>query len=94
MAVWDVDADGAEETATLCRDRHGVVAHWSVVDVADTSAIEDGVARAADALGSLGGFVHAAGVSGADVRRLHRRRAVGRHAQRQPPGRGHDLPPC
>jgi NAD(P)-dependent dehydrogenase (short-subunit alcohol dehydrogenase family) len=65
VAVWDIDADGAEETASLCRDRHGAVVEWSVVDVADTSAVEAGVPAAARALGSLGGFVHAAGVSGA-----------------------------
>src|ERR1700680_197908 len=29
VAVWDVDAEGAEETATLCRDRHGSGAHWA-----------------------------------------------------------------
>jgi NAD(P)-dependent dehydrogenase (short-subunit alcohol dehydrogenase family) len=64
VAIWDVDGTGAEETATLCRDRHGVVTHWSVVDVADTSAVESGVPAVAAALGSLGGFVHAAGVPG------------------------------
>ena len=56
---------GAEETATLCRERYGGVAHWSVVDVADTGALAGAVASAEEALGSLGGFVHAAGVSGA-----------------------------
>jgi NAD(P)-dependent dehydrogenase (short-subunit alcohol dehydrogenase family) len=65
VAVWDVNGDGAEETASSCRDRHGVVADWAVVDVADTDAVADAVPRAAVALGSLGGFVHAAGVSGA-----------------------------
>jgi NAD(P)-dependent dehydrogenase (short-subunit alcohol dehydrogenase family) len=65
VAIWDVNAEGAEETAALCRDRHGGVADWSVVDVADTRAIEEAVPKAATALGSLGGFVHAAGVSGA-----------------------------
>jgi NAD(P)-dependent dehydrogenase (short-subunit alcohol dehydrogenase family) len=65
VAVWDIDAEGAEETASLCRDRYGTAAEWSVVDVADTSAVEAGVPATARALGSLGGFVHAAGVSGA-----------------------------
>ena len=65
VSVWDIDAAGAEETATLCRERHGVVADWSVVDVADTAAIGTAVPEAEAALGSLGGFVHAAGVSGA-----------------------------
>jgi NAD(P)-dependent dehydrogenase (short-subunit alcohol dehydrogenase family) len=65
VAIWDVDADGAEETATLCHDRFGVTADWSAVDVADSAAIAAGVPQAAAALGSLGGLVHAAGVSGA-----------------------------
>jgi NAD(P)-dependent dehydrogenase (short-subunit alcohol dehydrogenase family) len=64
VAVWDVDADGAEETAAMCRDQYGVVADWTVVDVADTSAVGAAVPDSAAALGSLGGFVHAAGVSG------------------------------
>ncbi len=65
VAVWDIDAAGAEETATLCRDRYGTVVDWSVVDVSDTSEVEASVPAAAESLGSLGGFVHAAGVSGA-----------------------------
>lgn len=65
VAVWDVNTVGAEETATLCRERYGGVAHWSVVDVADTGALAGAVASAEEVLGSLGGFVHAAGVSGA-----------------------------
>ncbi len=64
VAIWDVDAEGAEETATLCHEGHGVVADWSVVDVADTGAIESATSEAAVALGTLGGFVHAAGVPG------------------------------
>jgi NAD(P)-dependent dehydrogenase (short-subunit alcohol dehydrogenase family) len=64
VAVWDLDGDGAAATATECRDRFGVVTHWAVVDVADTPAIDVGAADAAAALGSLGGFVHAAGVAG------------------------------
>ena len=65
MAVWDLNPEGAEETATLCRQRFGVTADWSVIDVADTAAVEAGVPRAAAALGTLGGFVHAAGIGGA-----------------------------
>jgi NAD(P)-dependent dehydrogenase (short-subunit alcohol dehydrogenase family) len=65
VAVWDLNPEGAEETATLCRQRFGVTADWSVIDVADTAAVEAGVPRAAAALGTLGGFVHAAGIGGA-----------------------------
>ncbi len=64
VAVWDIDADGAQETAALCGDLHGSAAHWSAVDVADTSGLEAAVARAATELGTLGGFVHAAGIPG------------------------------
>jgi NAD(P)-dependent dehydrogenase (short-subunit alcohol dehydrogenase family) len=63
VAVWDVDGQGAEETAARCREL-GVVAHVGVVDVSDSAAVADAVPAAAG-LGSLGGFVHAAGVSGA-----------------------------
>jgi NAD(P)-dependent dehydrogenase (short-subunit alcohol dehydrogenase family) len=64
VAVWDVDAHGAEETASLCVERHGTVAAWAVVDVADTAAVAAEVPRTAQVLGTLGGFVHAAGVAG------------------------------
>jgi NAD(P)-dependent dehydrogenase (short-subunit alcohol dehydrogenase family) len=64
VAVWDIDADGAEETVARCRDL-GVPAHAAVVDVARSVTIGPAVAAAADALGSLGGFVHSAGVPGA-----------------------------
>jgi len=64
VAVWDIDGPGAEVTAQRCRAL-GVAAHAAVVDVADSSAVPGAVTVAAAALGSLGGFVHAAGVSGA-----------------------------
>jgi len=64
VAVWDIDAAGAEETAARCRDL-GVTAQAARVDVSDSAVIADAVTSVADALGSLGGFVHAAGVSGA-----------------------------
>jgi NAD(P)-dependent dehydrogenase (short-subunit alcohol dehydrogenase family) len=65
VGIWDIDAAGAEETATLCHDRYGVIADFTVIDVADSSAIAAEVPATAAALGSLGGLVHAAGVSGA-----------------------------
>lgn len=65
VAIWDRDGDAARRTAEICQDEHGVVADWTVVDVADTQAIESAVPGTEAALGSLGGFVHAAGVSGA-----------------------------
>lgn len=64
VALWDIDGPGAEETAARCRAL-GVTAHAAVVDVADSAVVPGAVAEAAATLGSLGGFVHAAGVSGA-----------------------------
>jgi len=64
VSVWDLDATGAEETADRCRAL-GVVAHAAMVDVAESPLIAAAVEESAAALGSLGGFVHAAGVSGA-----------------------------
>jgi NAD(P)-dependent dehydrogenase (short-subunit alcohol dehydrogenase family) len=64
VSIWDVDADRAEETASLCRGL-GAVAHWSVVDVADTAALEKAIGATVSELGVLGGFVHCAGVAGA-----------------------------
>lgn len=63
VSIWDLDAGHAEQTASLCRDL-GVVAQWSVVDVADTAALEEAIAQTVSELGSLGGFVHCAGVAG------------------------------
>jgi NAD(P)-dependent dehydrogenase (short-subunit alcohol dehydrogenase family) len=64
VALWDVDAVGCRETAALCAEL-GVATHAATVDVADSPALGPALAEAAGALGSIGGFVHAAGVSGA-----------------------------
>ncbi len=65
VAIWDRDGDAAEAAAAECTGRYGTPAHWYRVDVADADAVASGVPLAASALGSLGGFVHAAGVAGA-----------------------------
>jgi NAD(P)-dependent dehydrogenase (short-subunit alcohol dehydrogenase family) len=64
VAVWDVDGDGAIETAELCARAHGVRTHAAAVDVVDSAAHGPALADALVALGSVGGFVHAAGISG------------------------------
>jgi NAD(P)-dependent dehydrogenase (short-subunit alcohol dehydrogenase family) len=65
VAVWDVDAEGAAEVARLCRHRFGATAASAEVDVRDSSSLPGAVGAAEESLGSLGGFVHAAGVAGA-----------------------------
>ncbi len=64
VMVWDVDAEGAAETVRLCRDRCGTAAESAAVDVRDGRSLPQAVDAAETSLGSLGGFVHAAGVSG------------------------------
>lgn len=64
VALWDIDAHGADETADRCRAL-GADAHAAGVDVSRSDTIGAAVEAAADGIGPIGGFVHAAGVSGA-----------------------------
>jgi len=59
VAVWDVNGDGAKETAAMC-----VEALALEVDVRDQAAVEQAASASAEALGGIGGLVHAAGVAG------------------------------
>ena len=64
VAAWDVNIEGAEETAALCRKEHGVEAVALEVDVRSQEAVEAAAAETVAALPSVGGLVHAAGVAG------------------------------
>jgi NAD(P)-dependent dehydrogenase (short-subunit alcohol dehydrogenase family) len=61
IAVWDVKAEGVEETAKLCRD-NGAVAAATTVDVADADQIENAVAAFDKAWGKPDGLVNNAGI--------------------------------
>jgi len=61
IAAWDRNGDGAAETAELCAGL-GVATCSATVDVRDTAAIQAALAATLDALGAVGGLVHAAGV--------------------------------
>ena len=63
VSIWDIDAERAEETATLCAAA-GVAADWTAIDVADSAAVAEAVPQSVRAIGTIGGFVHAAGVGG------------------------------
>lgn len=63
VAVWDLNEDGARAVADECRQR-GAVATSAKVDVADTAAVRAAVDATVEALGAVGGLVHAAGISG------------------------------
>ncbi|MEU4404392.1 SDR family oxidoreductase [Streptosporangium sp. NPDC023963] len=62
VAVWDLDEAGAKETASLAAV-HGVAAIAVPVDVTDSSAFPAAIATGRDALTSIGGLVHAAGIA-------------------------------
>jgi NAD(P)-dependent dehydrogenase (short-subunit alcohol dehydrogenase family) len=61
IAAWDLNDAGAAETAAQCADL-GVKTVSRAVDVRDGEAITSAIAATLDALGSIGGLVHAAGV--------------------------------
>lgn len=60
VAAWDRDADGAAGTARACAEL-GAAALGATVDVTDGGAIDAALATTLEALGSIGGLVHAAG---------------------------------
>ena len=62
VACWDLDGDGAAETARLVEDA-GAAAHPAAIDVTDHDALAPAAEAATGAVGPLGGLVHAAGVA-------------------------------
>jgi NAD(P)-dependent dehydrogenase (short-subunit alcohol dehydrogenase family) len=61
IAVWDVKAEGVQETAKLCRD-NGAAASAHIVDVADADQIENAVAAFDKTWGKPDGLVNNAGI--------------------------------
>lgn len=64
IAAWDLDAAGAEAVAAEARERFGVPGIGVGIDVAETSAFGAAIARSRAAMGSIGGLVHGAGITG------------------------------
>lgn len=62
IAAWDLNGDGAAATAEECAAKFDVATTSLQIDVRDVAAINAGVAPAVEALGSVGGLLHAAGV--------------------------------
>ena len=60
-AAWDLNPDGAAETAAICAEL-GVGSFAAAVDVRDLDSIRTAIAGTLAALGGVGGLVHAAGV--------------------------------
>ncbi|GAA2994289.1 SDR family oxidoreductase [Streptosporangium longisporum] len=62
VAIWDLDGPGAKETASFVA-MNGAAAVAVTVDVTDASAFPAAIAVSRDALGRIGGLVHAAGIA-------------------------------
>ncbi|MEE2663065.1 MAG: SDR family NAD(P)-dependent oxidoreductase [Myxococcota bacterium] len=63
VVCWDLNRAGVEKTAAEAADRFGVASHFAALDVSETARFPTLVDEAREALGTLGGLVHAAGVS-------------------------------
>ena len=62
VAIWDLHADGAVETATRLADEHGVPTTALGIDVTRSDELAEAVATSRAVVGPFGGLVHAAGV--------------------------------
>ncbi|MGI9295641.1 MAG: SDR family NAD(P)-dependent oxidoreductase [Pseudomonadales bacterium] len=64
VAVWDLDQAKAKAIAESIATNAGVNAVGLAVDVSDLEKMQQAVDQSRDALGTIGGLVHAAGVAG------------------------------
>jgi NAD(P)-dependent dehydrogenase (short-subunit alcohol dehydrogenase family) len=62
VALWDLDAKGLERAAAELEQAH---THVAVVDVSDSTAVDDAAATTRSALGPIDILVNNAGISGA-----------------------------
>ncbi|MGW1994180.1 SDR family NAD(P)-dependent oxidoreductase [Embleya sp. NPDC001921] len=62
VALWDIAAGPVGEAAKEIEAEHGVRALGLALDVTDTQAYPAAIHASAEALGTIGGFVHAAGI--------------------------------
>lgn len=64
VAAWDLDGAKAEAVAAEVAAKHGVATVGVGIDVADHGAYAAAIDRTLLALGSIGGLMHGAGISG------------------------------
>ncbi|MDO8862960.1 SDR family NAD(P)-dependent oxidoreductase [Haliea sp. E1-2-M8] len=62
IALWDLNQDSASKLAGELSAEHGIAAVGLRVDVADPAAIHTAAAASREAIGAIGGLVHAAGM--------------------------------
>ena len=64
VAAWDLNGAGAAAVAKEASERFGVAAVGIGIDVADTAAFGAAIAESRSGMGSIGGLVHGAGITG------------------------------
>jgi NAD(P)-dependent dehydrogenase (short-subunit alcohol dehydrogenase family) len=64
VALWDLDGAAAATVAAELTSAHGVAAVGIGIDVRDTPGFAGAIAASRDAMGSIGGLVHGAGITG------------------------------
>lgn len=62
VALWDIDGGRAEAAAAAIAKDYGTKAIGVAIDLTDLDAYPAAIAASRDALGALGGLVHAAGI--------------------------------
>ena len=62
VSLWDLNGEGAAEAAASIAADCGVVTHSLGLDVTDSGTVAEAVVAAREALGGIGGLVHAAGI--------------------------------
>ncbi|MEO5841880.1 MAG: SDR family NAD(P)-dependent oxidoreductase [Acidimicrobiales bacterium] len=64
VAAWDLNGDNALRVAEEVRQKYGVAALGLALDVTDTASFASAITSTRDALGTIGGLVHCAGIPG------------------------------
>jgi NAD(P)-dependent dehydrogenase (short-subunit alcohol dehydrogenase family) len=64
VAIWDVNGDAAEDAAKEVAGEHAVASIGIGLDVSEHRRFGDAIASSRDTMGSIGGLVHAAGITG------------------------------
>lgn len=67
VAAWDLNGDNAKRVADEVQQKYGVAALGLALDVTDTASFAPAIATTREALGSIGGLVHCAGIPGAST---------------------------
>jgi NAD(P)-dependent dehydrogenase (short-subunit alcohol dehydrogenase family) len=63
VALWDINAEGAEGAARTIAERHGVAAVGLAVDLRNSQAVAPAALASRTALGAIGGIMHGAGTA-------------------------------